>query len=446
MSGEVDAILDHAAGPSLYERDDQLRADILEHFAFNLARMVEIARSAGAEILFVTPAANLKDFSPFRGEHFGLNDAERQQWSDLFAKAIELEENGRLSEALATLEKASDIDDRHADLHFRKGRVLQANGQFAQARTTFLRAIDEDVCPLRALPEIERIVKRTARSHRVPLVDFSSLLKNHCLHNYGHDSPGNEYFLDHVHPTISTHRLLATAILEAMGQQGTITLKDSWSTEAVATVSERITSRIDPDLQSRAMTNLAQVLSWAGKQAEAGPIAVEAVRLRSDQGLAEDPESLFYAAVHFAMVGSDEQAMELFTKVVEHDPNHVQARWRMATLLFDQMKYDQARLQFGEAVRLDPSDATSHHRLGAISLIFREYDEALASLQRAYALTPNDTGLYVDIAYTFQQLGRDQDAIDWYRKAIDLGVEAASVQQQLRRLLIKSGRIEEAPK
>jgi tetratricopeptide (TPR) repeat protein len=441
LSAEVDAILDHAAGPNSYERDEQLRADVLEHFEFNLVRMVETARSVEAEILFVTPAANLKDFSPFKSEHgSNLDDRGLQKWSESFAEAIALEESKNLEAALVALKEANRIDSRHADVHFRRGRVLFAQRRFAEARAAFRRAIEEDVCALRALPEIERIVERIANSHGVPLVDFDSILQSDSLSQYGHDLPGNEYFLDHVHPTIESHCLLATAIVEKMSERGIVTLNKSWREDAVALASKRITSRVDPELRSRALTNLAQVLSWAGRQSEAGPIAVEAVRLRSEQGLAADPESLFYAAVHLAMVGSDEKAIDLLEVILEHDPDHAQARWRLAALLYDQSRYDEAKRHFHEAVRIDPSDAYSHHMLGGISLIFKRFSEALESLQRAEALSPDDSAICLDLAFTFEQLGRDQQAIDRYRKAIHLGVDAPGVQEQLRQLLTKRGR------
>jgi Flp pilus assembly protein TadD len=131
---------------------------------------------------------------------------------------------------------------------------------------------------------------------------------------------------------------------------------------------QRIEPRINPDLQSRALTNLAQVLSWAGKQEQAGPLAVDAIRLRAEHGLADDAESLFYAAVHYAMTGDDQQAIALLAQVVEREPENSEARWRLATLLFDQSDFEQAEVHFREAVALDPSDSISHQMLGAILL------------------------------------------------------------------------------
>ncbi len=267
-------------------------------------------------------------------------------------------------------------------------------------------AIDEDICPLRATPAIQEIVERVAIARRVPLVDFNSILKNDCLEFHGHPAPGNEYFLDHVHPTIESHRLLAIAIIEAMVQKGIVRPNRLWLDEAVDIVSPQIASRVDLESQSRALTNLAQVLSWAGKQQEAGPIAVEAVRIRSEHGLVDDPESMFYAGVHFAMTGADEQAMTLLTKVVEREPNNAQARWRLATLLYDQTKYEEAKTQIVEAVRLDPSDAYSQQILGALLLKSGEYEQALMVFHRAEELAPNDEGIRANIKFALEQLGR----------------------------------------
>ncbi len=41
---------------------------ILEHFEFNLSRIVDIARAAEIDIILVTPASNLRNCTPFKNE------------------------------------------------------------------------------------------------------------------------------------------------------------------------------------------------------------------------------------------------------------------------------------------------------------------------------------------------------------------------------------------
>ncbi len=78
LNEEVTTLLDSAVGPSAYTRDDELAEKILAHFRYNLARMVDIAASVGAETMLITPASNLRDSRPFKSEH---RDGSRERGS-----------------------------------------------------------------------------------------------------------------------------------------------------------------------------------------------------------------------------------------------------------------------------------------------------------------------------------------------------------------------------
>ncbi|MEJ2340336.1 MAG: hypothetical protein P8Y15_15800, partial [Gemmatimonadales bacterium] len=80
LETEIDAVLDNSVGPEDYHRDDPMRDAVLEHFRISLQRMTRIAEESGAEIIFVTPASNIRDFSPFKAEpSAGLDSARIQQ-------------------------------------------------------------------------------------------------------------------------------------------------------------------------------------------------------------------------------------------------------------------------------------------------------------------------------------------------------------------------------
>ncbi|MEO2018118.1 MAG: SGNH/GDSL hydrolase family protein, partial [Fuerstiella sp.] len=68
LPAEVVTLLDNSVGPQDYHRDEKLKQQIKDHYYLNLRRMVTIARGAGARILFVVPASNLKDSSPFKSD------------------------------------------------------------------------------------------------------------------------------------------------------------------------------------------------------------------------------------------------------------------------------------------------------------------------------------------------------------------------------------------
>ena len=69
LGDRVDTILDLTVGLDQYRRDDALRENILEHYRLSLERMVALARSVDAEVIFVTPASSQNDCTPFKSQH-----------------------------------------------------------------------------------------------------------------------------------------------------------------------------------------------------------------------------------------------------------------------------------------------------------------------------------------------------------------------------------------
>ena len=88
LATEVDAILDNSVGPTDYHRDDAMRDAVLEHFRISLKRMAQLGQNEGAEIVFVTPASNIRDFSPFKSEANADLDATRIQQVDSLKQNI----------------------------------------------------------------------------------------------------------------------------------------------------------------------------------------------------------------------------------------------------------------------------------------------------------------------------------------------------------------------
>jgi tetratricopeptide (TPR) repeat protein len=173
LPDEVEAILDGTVGPDDYQRDDEQRSQVVAHYRYNMSRMVEIARSVGAKLLFVMPAVNERSMSPFKSQHRdNLQPEELARWEALVAAAAVQQKTGELAQALASLDQALEIDPRYADTHFQRGGVLYALQRYPEAKQAFQRAIDEDVCPLRMLSEMRPVIREIAAQNQVEVVDF----------------------------------------------------------------------------------------------------------------------------------------------------------------------------------------------------------------------------------------------------------------------------------
>jgi hypothetical protein len=117
LSPDVEAVLDFEGGLASYHRNEEWRQTVIEHFRFNLGRMVAMAHAAGVPVLLLNPVSNLET-PPFKSEHrAGMSAEELRRFDALWDDARQW--FGRsLPEALARLQMALALDDQHAGLHY----------------------------------------------------------------------------------------------------------------------------------------------------------------------------------------------------------------------------------------------------------------------------------------------------------------------------------------
>ena len=209
MSGileEVKRIPIYSVGPEAYSRDESFKRQVLKHYEASLNGMVDIGAAAKARLLFVTPLSNLRDFAPFKSENRGdLTPEQLRAWKEAYERGLALAKAGYPEVAVNGFDEASAIDDRHAELMFRKGQALVALGRDDEADRSLQRARDEDICPLRAIPETIETISEWRQARGMPLLDFESLATARAIHKI----PGEEFLADHVHMKIPAYRMLA---------------------------------------------------------------------------------------------------------------------------------------------------------------------------------------------------------------------------------------------
>ncbi len=363
LDDEVRTLLDASIGPSEYHRDDALHEQVQRHFRFSLARMVDMARSVDAEVVLVTPASNLHDCSPFKSENLELEPPDLERWQGLFRQAEAAERAGRLDDALGAIQDAISIDDRHAHGHYLHGAILDALGRSAEAKTAFERARDEDVCPLRALGSLQEIVGEVAEQRGVPWVDFVRLVETRSSQGI----PGEDFFLDHVHPTIEGHRLLALELIEVLSREGMVDPAASWSEAAIEQVENQVLGRLDPESHGLALSQLSRVLGWAGKLEEARKLSLQAAELAPDLATVQHQSAL---SAH--LTGDIVSAISLYQRALELDPSIATAHSNLA-VIFDEADRDrEAAHHYRRAIAL----------LGDKNAAYRErLQEALGKLE-----------------------------------------------------------------
>jgi len=462
--GTEEALLNQSVGPGSYHRDEDLKRQIIAHYRLNLQRMVKIARSAGADIVFVQPAVNLKDMSPFKSEHRADLDATAlRRWQQLYDAAVALQQSDKPHAALALYRDALAIDDRYAELHFRMGRALFGLGQYQAAQRAFTRALDEDIVPLRIVPAMQRVLSEVAASEDVPLVDLPAILSEAYRKDYGHAVFGEEYFRDHVHLNMEGYRRLALALLEQLTVEGVANPTASWGPERIEAVRREVIAEQDPSIEGTALVNLGKVLDWAGKHEEAlaafqggmdvlGPSPKLYDRLaRSAYLLGRSDESIRYLrdaldqfpgvpGVHSQLArllanrGDIEEAIAHCRAELEIDPTDQYVHAGLATLLEDSGDSAGARLHYELALELERDYEYALVKLALLQLKEGEYDAALQHSRAALRVNPDQFRAHYAIAAAMERRGKVEQALRHYAEALRLQPQYGPAEDGLRRL------------
>lgn len=258
LDPEVRARLDFQEGLKSYHRDQAWRKDIIEHFHHNLEMMVRMSRRARVPVILVNPVSNLKDCPPFKSEHGSdLSDAQIQRVIELRKQAGELGWS-QAYEKLSLLEQAAAIDNQHASLLFLLGKCNEHIGRFSQAKEWFIKAKEEDICPLRILEPMHEIIHEVADRYKVPLVDVRRLTEQRTTDGIA----GNEWLLDQVHPHITGHRLIADALYEVMENNGMVQTPAGWQTRRNQLCEQHLAS-LDDAYYARGEARLKRLAEWS---------------------------------------------------------------------------------------------------------------------------------------------------------------------------------------
>ncbi|MGB0579819.1 MAG: hypothetical protein ACPGVU_08980, partial [Limisphaerales bacterium] len=236
-------------------------------FEHNLLAMIALANDAGIPVILIRPPSNLRNSPPFKSQHRGdISADEIIEWENETEAAHELYTND-LKLAVNHLERAISLDDRFAATHYELAKCYELLGNRSAAHRHFMRALDEDICPLRMIPALITAMKQVAETTRTPLINAHALLeKDSRLHILG-----NDQLVDHIHPSIEGHQRLAHAIQEQMRAMELIDPVDDWIQKRNASYKEHRQS-LSAAYFAAARRALHGLNEWAAGRAEGAPV------------------------------------------------------------------------------------------------------------------------------------------------------------------------------
>lgn len=462
LASEVDDVLAKTIGPTSYTRDDSLKAGITEHFRFSLDRMGRLAEAAGARIVYVTTPVNEKDCAPFKSEPTpGLGQATLQALFAQRGKAQALRAAGHDDSAYALLNDAANRNPRDAGLRYEAGQAALALRLYPEAKAHLRAAIEEDVCPLRALRVFDTAVRQAATRHGGSLLDFVDTLERVVRDR---DSTGGMAllgapdFLDHVHLDLDGYRRLALGLLDELVRLGALPASARTDSGALRQVTDSLYALMTPAERGLALTNLAKVINWAGKHDEAAHLAEQALQLDSTS-LEAIWSSLFVGALR-ERTGLGLASLPHYYRAVSLDPNNPESRMHLGAALLRLDSLDAAQRELTAAMELAPDDPDIRAQWEKLRLrrsqtvtptipegldaklaqaeallAAKQWDKAEAAF---VAILQNDAGqarAYEGLGHVSAAQGNIPQAIQYFARASQIDPGRTSAKQALSRLL-----------
>lgn len=412
---EATTLLDRSAGTELYHRDDQFSRGVVQHFAHNLRAMISLCRKAGVPVVVVQPPSNIKDFSPFKSEHSArLSPADKRLVNERLAQASRLVAEQHFREALPVIEESVVKDPLYAESYYWKGKALLGLGRAAEARVNFVKARDLDVCPLRCISDIDEQIVTIAGQEKAIFITFTEVVDRKASEISDKTGiPGDECFLDHVHPTVELHQLLAEIIVDTLAEKGLLKLSKKLTHDERQAVYAQATNSFDAGFFALRDLNLAKTLRWAGKKTEA-----RAALQRVARKLPNDVEVHKMLGSYLLDDGKYDEAVDEYEKATELSGNEAEMMFCLATAYHRAGRKTEAVATYERLRSTETGTPEADANLAMIHLEDGRIEQALGVLGQALKKDANAEPLFAPYALALAMSGKTGEAIAWMVRAV----------------------------
>lgn len=441
---------------------DARRETVYRNFERNLREIVQAGLDSGAKVVLSTMSVNLRDCPPFGSMlNSNLPAASREEFGRLFADALTAEQRGETARAVELFASATQLDPQFAEAQYRWGQNLHRLTN-AAAREHLQLACDHDALPFRADTRINGAIKTLARElagARLWLCDGEAELARAGAGGVA----GAESFFEHVHFNFDGNYRLglvwAGSVASALGlATNSIT---GWISQAVCEerlgltdwnrlfVLQSVVRRLNgPPLNGQ--FNNAERLRIAEAEVarlerlNTEPAARQRTQERLNSAIRRAPEDveLYEASANvLEAVGDGRQAILAYQEAVKRRPHSFYANLQLGRLLGEQQRAADGQPHLEAATRLRPSVPDGWHELSVVLAAQGKLPAAREASERTLALSPKDAGFLAHHARLLVRLQRRPEAIEFYRRAIELKPESWEAHFELGNELAWDGQI-----
>ena len=315
-----------------------------------------------------------------------MKDVERNR-VDLAIALIDegnvLEEQGRVTEAMARYDAALQADPQCARAHLNRGNILLAGARFDEARSAYQLAIACAPEYAAAHFNLGNLNYRTG--------EFESALRNYQV------SIG-------IKPDFASAFVAMANALDSLGR----------TAEAVESYERALA--INPDY-AEVHFNLGVLAMNQGRHPEAADSLRRAIEIWPDYASAH-----YYLGRVWHALGRVGEALESLRQAVRIEPTMHQAHYNLGIILQSLLpnpQLEEAVRSLRRAAEIKPDFAQAHYALGTVLSALERLDAAEASLRRALSIEPESAVFLYDLAMVLLLGGKALEAVELIVRTLD---------------------------
>jgi tetratricopeptide (TPR) repeat protein len=153
-----------------------------------------------------------------------------------------------------------------------------------------------------------------------------------------------------------------------------------------------------------------------------------------------DAYSFLRAGMANERTGNHPGAVRAYQRGLAVAPGNVELLNALGFALFQQGKSQEAIAALEKAIAADPKHAKAHNNLALAAVDLGELELAEAHYRESLALEPQ-AAIYNDLGFVLERQGLSEEAVEMYRKSLELDPELAPAHYNLAASLARSGEL-----
>lgn len=145
--------------------------------------------------------------------------------------------------------------------------------------------------------------------------------------------------------------------------------------------------------------------------------------------MSENIEELFLEGAKILTLKQFDEALEIFNKVLELDPNHIKALEARAVIYMQKGEIELAESDLEKAISIEPENARLYFRLGQVYYRKKDLDKALELFSKAIDLEPAYPAAYMARSQILREKGLEEAADLELDKAVAVQREIAKARK-----------------